>query len=869
MFEALKNRQRKARETGAAAATLPAGRRPWPLAAVPRWRLATARAAGPIDRAGHWIAREFDQDMRAGRLGLWAPVAFGLGILGYFAVPQEPSLIATGLLAATLAVGVFAARARGRAFVVTLALALVAAGFVAATWRTARVSAPMLQAERLVADITGYVVSAEPARRGGTRLVIAVERIGRLKPADTPRRVSLTTRAKNAIRPGDPFAAKAVLHPPPGPAYPGGADFRRMAYFEGRGATGYLLGRPKPPPELAPPPLDIRFAATLARWRGAIAGRIRQAIAGPESEIAVALITGQRRGIPEAIVEDLRLSGLAHVLAISGLHMALVAGTVFFALRAALALSPQMALDRPIRKWAAAGAIAVGAAYLALSGAAVATERAFVMLAVFLFAILVDRSVLTMRNVALAALVILVAAPESLTGPSFQMSFAAAAALIAVYEGLRRRKPKPFTAAGPIGQGYHFLSRYTGGLLLTSLIAGVATAPFAAYHFHRVASYGLIANLLAMPLVAGIVMPAAVLAMALMPFGLEIVGLTAMQAGLAGVIWAADWTAHFPGAALAVPRVSIAAAALVVAGLVWLLLWRSRLRLLGLAPLVLGLGLPPPEGPDVLVSRSGETVAIRQENGRLALLAKKPEKFEAEEWLRADGDLRDPDEALLDPGRYCDRLGCIGRARNGKTVALALIPAAFEADCRRADVVVTALRAPPDCAASIVIDRDDLRRGGAHSIAWPDVATVSRADLARRQETAFNGKKAPGGDSRPSGENSPGEEPAHSGDAAPRQQTAPGQETTGNGDAAPSEKATPGEDPTSGQDHPVTTAATPAAAPIIRTAMPRLPRPWNGMSADSDNWRNTPAEERENHSGAGSSGKPDDPDTPDLDPDEE
>jgi ComEC/Rec2-related protein len=264
-------------------------------------------------------------------------------------------------------------------------------------------------------------------------------------------------------------------------------------------------------------------ALWLTRLRLAIAEGIRARLPGETGGFVAAILTGDRSGVGRETTEALRQSNLAHLLAISGLHMGLLTAVVYGALRAAMALFPLLALHLPIRKLAAGGALAAATFYLMLSGGNVATQRAFVMAAVMLGAILLDRRALSLRSVALAAILILLWRPEALLSPGFQMSFAATVALVAVFQTLRKRRARMMAARRPWAERRRLPGWLTGlgGIALCSLVAGLATAPVAAAHFHRMAEYGLLANLLSMPLMGTVVMPGAVIAAALWPVGLR------------------------------------------------------------------------------------------------------------------------------------------------------------------------------------------------------------------------------------------------------------------------------------------------------------------------------------------------------------
>jgi competence protein ComEC len=339
---------------------------------------------------------------------------------------------------------------------------------------------------------------------------------------------------------------------------------------------------------------------------------------GETGEIAVALITGARGGISEQLNQAMRDSGLAHILSISGLHMVIMAGTVFWLVRALLALVPMLALRFPIKKWAAAAALFAATFYLALSGAAVPTVRSWIMMSIVLIAVMLDRPALTMRNVALAALAILVVAPESLFDPSFEMSFAAVIALVALYEWLSERKRDGLRDVSPLWAALHRGFGLFMGAALTTLVASIAIAPFAVYHFHRMTHYGLIANLIVAPLVSLAIMPMAVLSLIAMPFSLETWPLKAMGLGIDLMVDAGRWVASWPGAVSVFPAISGTALALMVLGGLWLCLWQTRARALGLVIAALGLAVAPAsQRPDVLIDRDGATAALRSDSGNL------------------------------------------------------------------------------------------------------------------------------------------------------------------------------------------------------------------------------------------------------------
>ena len=669
--------------------------------------------------AAAWLglAATFEREIDAGRGFLWLPVAFGVGVLVYFGLPAEPWAPALAALAAVLALAAWRARVRAVAFRVLVVAACVAGGVLAAKLRTDAAAAPVLKRETTV-TVSGWIAGREEASRNGVRLLMRVADIAGLDAASTPRTVRVTVRSQaDRLAVGDAISLRARLQPPGGAVMPGGYDFAEVAFYEGIGAVGFAYGAATPA-DIGPPPFAIRLSEPLAHIRDGIRRRIEAALPGDAGHLAAALVMGDRGGISQHTQDVMRASGLAHMLAISGLHMVLVAGSAFWLIRALLALSGALALNRPIKKWAAAGALAVAAAYLGISGAGIATQRAFVMLAIMLIAVMLDRPAITLRNVALAAFAILLLAPESLTTASFQMSFAATVALVSGYEAISAWRDRRMALADPGTGMLAGLRRSAASLLLTSAIAGLATAPFAAFHFQRVAPLTVVANLAAMPVVGIVVMPMAFLAVVLMPFGLEQLPLTVMGWGLAWVTFVAEKTAAWSSGHGSLAAMPLLALALIAAGFLWLALWRERWRLAGIVPIVLALpvALAAPH-PDVIVDEHGATVAVRGADGRLTIVNGKGESFVVENWLRADGDPRAADAADLTKGVACDGFGCVARlGMDQALVAVASTAAATEEDCRLAAIVVSRYAVPHRCTAALVIGGDDLARHGAHAL---------------------------------------------------------------------------------------------------------------------------------------------------------
>jgi competence protein ComEC len=663
-----------------------------------------------------------------GNLSLWVPVGIAGGIAVYFSLPAEPYIGWSIVCFLGAALAAYLMRHKGW-LAIAAAVALCAAlGFLAAQLRSISVAAPVLQAEIRGAPIQGRVMQASLNQEGGTTLLLKPTFIGGISDTNVPALVRLRVRQEHApIWPGDEIETRAMLWPPAEPVAPGAFDFARQAWFRGLGGTGVTLAAP-----------EILKRERLGGWQVAVAS-VREVVARhvidrmseKEGPVAAALMTGLRHAIDEDVEQDLRDAGLAHILAISGLHMALFAGTLFWLVRAALALFPPLAHRFPIKKWAASIALLGALAYLFLSGGSVATQRAFIMAALMFIAVLIDRPAFSLRNVALAAVIVLLMRPESLLEPGFQMSFAAVTALVAVYQNremqLLRFRENATGLSGAIRLG----AVYMMTLCITSLVAGAATAPFAAFHFNRMAAFGLVGNMAAMPLVGTLIMPSALIAYILMPLGLEGPALWVMEVGLAGVIWVSEEVSNWSGAVVTIGSFSAAALGLISLGGVWMALWQTSLRRIGIIPLVLGLYLASqPNTPDILVNRNAKLAAVKEEGGRYLWSGRTP-RYARESWLRRNGEA--PETDVSNRRLPCDEIGCV--AEGTPIVALPISSAALGDDCREADIVIASVpvrrRARESCNAILIIDRFDVARDGAHAIYLDEDGNIERVETVR------------------------------------------------------------------------------------------------------------------------------------------
>lgn len=660
--------------------------------------LRSALAAARAQESARWL--------------LWLPVGFGLGIAGYFALPVEPPLALMGLGFLALV----AARALcppGWAALSTGAL-VAAGGAVWATLATALVAAPVVD-RPVSAGLEAVLVSQDPGADGAVRMVLAIRGFGGPGPVPAKVRLQVRTEIAPGLVPGDRVTLRARLTPPPGPVMPGDYDFARRAYFERWGAVGYALS-PVARQDGGPAGLGAGWAARVQALRESAAARFRGAQGSEAGAVAAALMTGLRGAIPERVAEDLRVAGLAHLLAISGLHVGLVAACLFFAVRAGLAAVPRLALVLPIKALAALGAWLGAGGYVLLAGLTVPTQRAFIMVTLALAALLLGRRPISLRLVAVAALAVLVLQPAALVSAGFQMSFAAALALTAAYEALAPRFARERRGGGLV----RTVSLFFLGILFSTLVAEAAIAPFAAYHFQRFGLYGPVANLVAMPLMSLWIMPLGLISLLLMPLGLEGVAIVPMRWGIELVLATAEAVAAWPGAEW--PLRAFGPTALLcfaLAGLMVLLLAGRWVKLL--APAVAGFGLwlvaQAPQ-PDLIVDGRGERIALARD-GRLWVQPLRGGDYERTRWRRRlglpvgprarDGPL---DQAA---GIACDPLGC-GLTRGDRRYALLLSAEAALEDCRPGTVLIALTPVPDRCPADRVIDRFDLLANGVYAI---------------------------------------------------------------------------------------------------------------------------------------------------------
>ncbi len=747
------------------------------LTAPLHWRLFTV-----AKRYAESSVRMAAEEVGHGRLILFSPVFLGAGAATWFLAASDFPAISLSLCLLVLIIAVaFCGYGRTRMRTALLALLLFVGGALSAQIETWRANTLILDSA-VTTTVTGRVERREGAGPGRWRYILAVSSTDAPEIKRPPERISALVRgAGQAFELGDVIEGRARLTPPAGPALPHLYDFAFGAYFDGIGANGFFYGAPKK----VGLPIEQAGSAgeTILEWlyrlRSGIGDRIRSILPGDTGAFAASLVTDERRAISDDTTEALRQSGLAHIVAISGLNMALSAGIFFVGLRILLSLSPGIAQAWPTKKIAAAGALAAVTAYYLISGFAVSAERAFIMMAIMLVAVFFDRPSISLRNVALSALLILAVSPSEVLGPSFQMSFAATLALVAGYDLWKGRPMRESAFAKlPVLKPFFMVGSFFGGILLTSLIGGFSTALFSIEHFHRLSAYGLPANLMAMPVISFIVMPFGMIAMLLMPFGLDGWGWQIAGFGLDLVIWIAKTVSSW-GGNVDVGRLPGWYFPTAVFGFLLLTLLKTRLRHTGTAivatsTLIIAL-LPGARTPDVAIAEDGRLVAVI-DGDAMASNREKPPAFIFEQWQRAlaieghlkaamldapkaptapDGERlrlssdqqREAKEAMRKaattgpPSSFSCLKGawCTAQLAKGKTLTVIDNAAYLGPACDTADIVVTPVRLRFDRCRSgaLLFTGETLRKSGSVELRFTDtgIETITAFDRLLRPWT--------------------------------------------------------------------------------------------------------------------------------------
>jgi competence protein ComEC len=670
-----------------------------------------AALAQGFQRFGPWLKDQLLSQIE--RWVLWLPVAFGLGCASYLSMPREPLLWPLLMVgAASLSVLVGANRYRPALFIPCALLLALSAGMLTAKLRTIQVAAPIIsQGASTPRTVEGYVIDVLSPGASGGRIMVAPVYVEGLEPSQTPLRLRVTVQDIMATPPGSAIRLRAILNAPPSPASPGAYDFARRAYYDGIGGSGFALGAPRQI-LLDPPPFRLRAILTVNAMRWRVSRYLIGVMGDADGAVAAAMVSGHEAWLQPKQVDDMRAAGLAHILSISGLHMAIVGGFAFFAIRLLIAAVPTLALRVNGKKLAAGVGLLAVLLYLGLSGAPAPAVRAAITASLAFLAILLDRRALTLHGLAIAALIVLMIEPEAITDPGFQMSFAATAALVALAESWIR-------PAREINTPWfiRMVQVVTTGLvasLVVSVVAGLATGPFAIQHFNRVATYGLLANMITEPLTGFVIMPGLALGAVLAPLGLGAPILVASGWGISALSALSAWFAALPAAMITIPSAPALALPVAFLGLLWICLWRGRLRWLGV-PAALAVSLwPRPPMPDVWIAADGANGAYRQD-AQAVLVQTDAKRFGADLWARRRGLTVDETPRFI-----CERKVC--RSPQDAPVAVSLWQgrkapdlAQWQSLCARTEVVIVRADAavPRICEAKLVFTARDLDKSGS------------------------------------------------------------------------------------------------------------------------------------------------------------
>ncbi|HWE45578.1 MAG TPA: ComEC/Rec2 family competence protein [Caulobacteraceae bacterium] len=684
------------------------------VAAAPsRLRLGEIAEAAP-----GWLRAQVA--LQAHRWILWGAVAFGAGCGIYFKLMSEPAawlLYALAGVAAMVALAAVRWAPKPVAYGAAL-LAVMALGVAVAKHRTDVVAAPIVPPNLGMTTIEGYVVDLAGVGARGEKVVIAPVWIDRLSPARTPIRIRMVLQGK-APPPGSPIRVRAILDPPPPPSSPGAHDFPRDFYFKSLGGVGLALGATQPAYRLDPPPWGLRVSMAVNRWRWSLAQKIADAVGPDEAGPAVAMTVGEDNYLSEEQRNAMRDAGLAHLLAIGGLHMGIVASFVFFLTRLGVAAWPWLALRVNGKKVAAgAGLITVGV-YLLMSGAAPSAERAAITASTAFAAILLNRKAITFNALAFAAIVVLLLRPESIVGASFQMSFSATMALVALAEAWPHRI-REISAPLPI-LAFQRTASWIGAGLLASFVAGAATGPFSIYQFNTTANYGVLGNALEMPISTFLTLPCLALGAVLQLAGLGKPVLFLADLGLQWTLSIGRWVSSLPHAVTTIASPATIALPLSFLGVCFTCLWRGKLRWLGLPLACAVFWWPRYPAPDVWISADGSNAAIRS-GGYAIPLRPDVKQFDINLWSQRRNLKPPADPAAAVTQRFdCDRTACKQNPGSAFRISgwwrnKAPPDARFAGLCAGTDLVIVrgeVDRIPPACRGVAILDGLDFRRGGA------------------------------------------------------------------------------------------------------------------------------------------------------------
>ena len=663
---------------------------------------------------------------------LWAPIFLSIGIGLYFSLALElPALLPVFFLTITSVIYVFlkdtpTSLTHHTIKLIVTALLLISLGFTTAKMRTDLVMTPILEKKIKTTQLSGIIRSIEKLEKGkSSRIILSDLDIEDLSDEKTPKKVRLRIHKDQNIEVGQYVNLLVGLNPPSGPLIPGGFDFRRYLFFQQIGAVGFVYNEP----EILEVKVDQN--KNVEHLRHKIAAYFHEKLPQNTAAIASALIVGQKNAIADDDRQAIRDAGLAHMLAISGLHIGLFSGILFFILRFIMACIPNLALSYPIKKIAAVGALTGASFYMVLAGMTVPTQRAVIMSAIVFLAIILDRSPISLRMVAVAAFVILLMLPENILSVSFQMSFAAVTCLIHFYDITRNLWTNLYTNSNWIKK----ILLYFMSVCITTIIASIATAPFALYHFNQVSFIGSIANLIAVPLLAFIIMPFAILSLCLMPFDLANASINVMGGGIQSMLDISYWAASLPYAIIRMPAWPFMSFILLICASLWIIVWKGTGKLLAIPLFFFAIVTTQQlKMPDILISASHKLFLFKDQDGTLKTSTRRSDRFVLENWEKLYGvPLKSasllPYKGELLNENNCGETGC-RFIQNKYRISYVRYPYILKEECAWADLVISVEPVQKSaCAAPHIIDKFDTYRSGTHAIYLEDSDVVIHTSI--------------------------------------------------------------------------------------------------------------------------------------------
>ncbi len=672
---------------------------------------------------------------------LWIPVLIGLGIILYSTTGSHVSqILSYSAILLLFITGYLLHKKLSQFYILFISIMWVLVGYALMQQHSFNMSShPIIKNDLGVVWIRADIEDIEQHTYGKRIMLRNVDlwqpEKKNFSVLETPYRIRLNIRTDidPNIKIGDRVALKAVLSPPPKRStYPDAYDFSSYAFYEGIGATGYSISSVK----LFKEKNVSHIKTFISNLRQYVTKRILAAAPEESKNIATALLTGERSAIDTDTLQSIRNSGLGHLLAISGLHIAIIMAGIYTLSRFIFALLYTFCLYHNCKKIAAINAIFCGFLYLCLTGFPISAQRAYIMACLFFMAILIDRKTISMRILAVAATIILILSPASVLHVSFQMSFAAVTALIAFFErpipkaGNLHGNPSIFerlTNSYPdemLEMTYFFkIKKYVLGIILSSVVATMATMPFAIYHFGHFAIYGVVANLIAIPLTTLWIMPWGMLCLVLIPFGMEQYALYPMHLGIEALKITAQAVNAFPSSNMLVAHISQYYLSAVIIGGLWLCLWQHKLRVLGAAVILLATIIYFPlfhRTPDIIINEDGKLYAIKAADGQLYLSSLQKARYARRQWLQMTGNsqarhIRELKKYSPQTLYQCDNRIC-SYTYNGKDIAIIQYgEKPSEKICDTSFLVVNLLGSDR-CKNRLTITRDDLQQFGTHAV---------------------------------------------------------------------------------------------------------------------------------------------------------